>query len=213
MQNPFDDDMNVTMPPPPPIEGDEAPAKYTNWPSAEGYETVPADWKPKAGRELPALRCTHVRDDESRCKNFGVRGTGFNGTPSMCFIHGGSLPPVKAKAEATLLVARMRLVESTGMALDTLFELTKPGTAENIRLKASTEILDRAGIKGGFDVNVEVQHSVSMAEDINKKLEIMRQRQLAAAKEAEEALVDEGEYLEESAEDQAEAPLHVNSEK
>lgn len=211
MQNPFDDDMNVVMPPPPPIEGDEVRPKYDNWPSAEGYETVPEDWKPKSGRELPALRCTHIRDrDDSRCKNFGVRGTGFNGTPSMCFIHGGSLPSVKAKAEATLLVARMRLVENTGMALDTLFELTKPGTAENIRLKASTEILDRAGIKGGFDVNVEVQHSVSMAEDINKKLEIMRQRQLAAAKEAEEALVDEGEYLEE---DQAEAPLHVNSEK
>jgi hypothetical protein len=52
-----------------------------------------------------------------------------------------------------------------------------------------------------------------MAEDINKKLEIMRQRQLAAAKEAEEALVDEGEYLEEADDDQAEAPLHVNSEK
>jgi hypothetical protein len=198
LQNPFDDDMNVTMPEPPRLDGEEA-VKYTNWPSAEGYETVPADWKPKAGRELPALRCTHVRDDDSRCKNFGVRGTGFNGTPSMCFIHGGSLPNVKAKAEATLLVARMRLVENTGMALDTLFALTKPGTADNIRLKASTEILDRAGIKGGFDVNVEVQASQSMAEDIGKKLEIMRQRQITAEKEAaeaEQALIDEGEYEE-----------------
>lgn len=199
LQNPFDDDMNV-MPPPPPIEAEER-EPYKNFPSAEGRETVPADWKPRSGRELPALRCTHERDDGTRCKNFGVRGTGFNGTPSMCMYHGGSLPAVKAKAEATLLVARMRLVANTEMALDTLFELTKPGVAENIRLKASTEILDRAGIKGGFDVNVEVQHSTSMAEDINKKLEIMRQRQIAAAAKAEEdALVDQGEYLEEEPE-------------
>lgn len=213
MNNPFDDDMNVKMPEPPRIDDGTEPVKYTNWPSAEGYETVPADWKPKAGRELPALRCTHVRDDDSRCKNFGVRGTGFNGTPSMCFIHGGSLPPVKAKAEATLLVARMRLVENTGMALDTLFALTKPGTAENIRLKASTEILDRAGIKGGFDMNVEIVHTVSMAEDVGKRLEIMRQREIAKRLEAEQEIVDEGEHdVEGPLEEQADGPLHVNPE-
>lgn len=191
LQNPFDEDYNVVMPEPPELDGEAVP--YKNFPSAEGRETVPADWKPRSGRELPALRCTHERDDGSRCKNFGVRGTGFNGTPSMCFIHGGSLPSVKKKAEATLLTARMRLVENTGLALDTLFELTKPGTAENIRLKASTEILDRAGIKGGMDINVEVTNNVSMSEDIGKRLEIMRQRQLAAAKEAEGEIVDEGE--------------------
>lgn len=118
----------------------------------------------------------------------------------MCFIHGGSLPSVKKKAEATLLTARMRLVENTGLALDTLFELTKPGTAENIRLKASTEILDRAGIKGGMDINVEVTNNVSMSEDIGKRLEIMRQRQLAAAKEAESELEDQGEIVEQDEE-------------
>lgn len=174
MQIPFDADMNVTPPEPPKLDGEEV-VKF-NFPSAEGYETVPEDWKPQSGRELPALRCTHVREDGSRCKKFGVRGTGFNGTPSMCFIHGGSLPAVKAKAEATLLTARMRLVENTGLALDTLLELTKPGTAEAIRLKASTEILDRAGVKGGFDVNVQVQTNASPSEEILKKLQIMRDR-------------------------------------
>lgn len=165
MQNPFDENMMVL--PPAPVSNDGSEYKF---PSAEGYETVPDGWKPTSGRPLPALRCTHVRDDDSRCKNFGVRGTGFNGTPSMCFIHGGSLPSVKAKAEATLLVARMRLVENTGMALDTLFDLTKPGTADNIRLKASTEILDRAGVKGAADFTVEVNHAVSAADSIAERL-------------------------------------------
>lgn len=198
LQNPFDDDYNVVMPEPPELDGEKEP--YKNFPSAEGRETVPADWKPRAGRELPALRCTHERDDGSRCKNFGVRGTGFNGTPAMCMYHGGSLPAVKKKAEATLLVARMRLVANTEMALDTLFELTKAGVADNIRLKASTEILDRAGIKGGVDINVEVTQNVSLAEDISKKLDIMRQRQLAASAEKEDEIVDEGEKPEEATE-------------
>lgn len=193
MQNPFDDDMNVLPPGPPEIPSDKVEYKF---PSAEGYETVPADWKPQSGRELPALRCTHTRDDDSRCKNFGVRGTGFNGTPAMCFRHGGSLPAVKAKAEATLLVARMRLVENTGMALDTLFDLTKAGTADAIRLKASTEILDRAGIKGGIDLHIEVNNNVSASTEIAKKLATMRAR----IEPKEEEPEDLGEVEEDSEE-------------
>lgn len=188
LNNPFDDDMNVL--PPPPV--DDLDKKEFKFPSAEGYESVPEGWKPTADRPLPALRCTHVRDDDSRCKNFGVRGTGFNGTPSMCFIHGGSLPAVKAKAEATVLTAKLRLVENTGMALDTLFSLTKVGTADAIRLKAATEILDRAGVKGGYEVQVEVKESTSAAEEIQKKLSVMSAR-LAPKPDPE----DLGEILEE----------------
>lgn len=171
MENPFDENMMVL--PPAPVSNDGSTYKF---PSAEGYETVPDNWKPTSDRPLPALRCTHTRDDDSRCKNFGVRGTGFNGTPSMCFIHGGSLPSVKAKAEATLLVARMRLVENTGMALDTLFELTKLGRPDNIRLKAATEILDRAGVKGAADFSVEVTHTVSASDSIADRLKSMADR-------------------------------------
>lgn len=189
MQNPFDDDMNIIAPP----DIDDGTGKYKNWPSAEGYETVPDDWKPRAGRELPALRCTHERDDGSRCKNFGVRGTGFNGMPSMCFIHGGSLPPVKAKAEATLLAVRMMLSNAAPKALEQVIDLSQNASAEAIRLKASTEILDRAGIKGGVDINVEVQHNVSAADEIRKKLQLMGQRMDSDTKADD--LTDEGEIV------------------
>lgn len=205
MQNPFDDDYNVLPPAPREITEGEEREKYTNWPSAEGYEEVPPDWKPRADRPLPALRCSHVRDDDSRCKNFGVRGTGFNGTPSMCFIHGGSLPAVKAKAEATVLSAKLRLVQETGMALDTLFSLTKVGTADAIRLKAATEILDRAGIKGGYEVQVEVGNSSTAAEDIQKKLAVMAERMTPKADPE-----DLGEVLDEPEKEEnlPEEPLH-----
>jgi hypothetical protein len=196
MQNPFelDADNNITIAPP---DIDDGTGKYTNWPSAEGYEKIPDNWKPVAGRELPALRCTHERDDGSRCKKFGVRGTGFNGTPSMCFIHGGSLPSVKAKAEATLLSVRMRLVQSAPAALEGLIDLAEnPQTGAAIKLKAYTEILDRAGIKGGFEVNVEITSNVSAADEISKKLALMHERMNADTKQIEEDLTDLGEVAE-----------------
>lgn len=194
MQNPFelDDDNNIEINPP---DIDDGTGKYTNWPSAEGYETVPEDFKPTAAKPLPALRCTHVRPDETRCKNFGVRGTGFNGTPSMCFIHGGSLPNVKKKAEDTLTAVRMRLVQYAPSALDGLIDLAeKPTTGDAIKLKAYTEILDRAGVKGGIDLHVEVTNNVSAADEIKKKLSLMAERMGADTKQAEEdRLEDLGE--------------------
>lgn len=185
------------LPEPPPLDADDTtPAKYTNWPSAEGYEVYPEDFKASSRRPVPALRCTHERDDGSRCKNFGIRGSGIPGTgmPSMCFIHGGSLPAVKAKAEAIVLSSRMRLYQNADLAIDTLLDLMRPGTADAIRLKSSTELLDRIGVKGGADLTVEVTHNVSMADAIAKKLEGMRAR-------VEPELQDEGEIVEQEEED------------
>lgn len=203
MENPFDSDYNI-MPEPPPLHDNNDTYKF---PSAEGYEMVPADWKPTSDRPVPALRCTHVRDDDTRCKKFGVRGTGFNGTPAMCFIHGGSLPAVKAKAEATVLSARMRLLQSLPMALDTLLDLAENATAENVKLKAATEILDRSGIKGGIEIQVEVTNNSNPSDDILKKLQIMRERSEAA--KAEEADIVDAEELTDEGEKQAEAPFHA----
>lgn len=184
---PYDEDMNIL---PPKEKEDNGPY---NFPSAVGYETVPEGWRPRSGRELPALRCTFVRDDGSRCKNFGIRGTGFGGMPAMCLTHGGALPPVKKKAESLLLSARMRLVQNADMAVDTLVSLMEPGTADNIRLKASTEVLDRAGIKGSADFSVDVNHTVSASDEIKKRLESIATRQ----SNDDEDIVDAEEITEE----------------
>jgi hypothetical protein len=123
-----------------------------------------------------------------------------------CMVHGGHLPNVQAAAAKKVEAAKLRLLEDSDLAVDTLFELLKPGVADQVRLGAAKDILDRAAIKGGADLTVEVNHNVNMSEEINKKLEIMRQRQLAAAKKAEEdaLLVDEGEILDEPDTDQSE---------
>jgi len=101
--------------------------------------------------------------------------------PSMCFIHGGSLPPVKKKAEATLMAVRMMLTNAAPKALETVIDLSQNASAEAIKLKASTEILDRAGIKGGVDINVEVTQIVSAADEIRKRLQLMSERMTSDA--------------------------------
>jgi len=202
MENPFDNDFNV-MPEPPPLDDTKAVYKF---PSAEGYESIPDDFKPTTDRPVPALRCTHERDDGTRCKKFGIRGTGLD-MPAMCFIHGGSLPSVKAKAEAHVLSARMRLIQALPLALDTLLDLAENATAENVKLKAATEILDRSGLKGGMEIQVEINHTANPSEDILKKLQTMRERSAPKIEdlgEKDENIIDEPE-------DQANGPLHVNS--
>ncbi len=99
-----------------------------------------------------------------------------------------------------------------GMAEDAaeyLEDLLKPGVADAVRLKAIEMVLNRAGIKDAITFEVEITHNINPSVEIEKKIEIMRQRQLAAAKEAEEAtaqaLIDQGEYDEEDILDEPEA--------
>lgn len=117
-----------------------------------------------------------------------------------CMVHGGHLPNVQKAAASKVEAAKLRILEDSDLAVDTLFELLRPGVADQVRLGAAKDILDRAAIKGGADMTVEVTHSVSLAGEIEKKIEIMRQRELAKLAEAEAAaqaeLEDQGEYLE-----------------
>lgn len=161
------------------ISNREFKSDYVSWPSAEGRETISPDFKPTVKTPLPSVRCYYVRPDGTRCKRFGIRGTGLNGrtnNKAMCFTHGGSLPAVQAAAKAHVEAARMRLIENADLAVDTLLSLTSADTAAQVRLKASTEILDRIGLKGGADVTVDVNHNVSYADELSKKMKAIRER-------------------------------------
>jgi hypothetical protein len=98
----------------------------------------------------------------------------------------------------------MRIFGLADEAVDVLEDLIQPGTNEAIRLKAAELVLNRAGLKDAMEITVEVKESSNLAEDITKRLAIMRERREAAEKEAEEAeLVDEGEIVDEPEEDNA----------
>lgn len=173
------------------IKNREFKSDYVSWPSAEGRETVSPDFKPTVKNPLPSVRCYYVRPDGTRCKRFGIKGTGLNGrtnNKAMCFTHGGSLPAVQAAAKAHVEAARMRLIENADLAIDTLLSLTAADTPSQVRLKASTEILDRIGLKGGADVTVDVNHNVSYADELSKKMKQIRER--LEPEEVEEDIVE-----------------------
>lgn len=126
-----------------------APKEYLSLSKRE----VDKRWRPKLMEPIERERCTVIMSDNKRCPNKGLAG--LDAEHSVCRRHGGNLPNVQAMATAQLEAARMKLLDSAEDAVDTLIQLQEPGTAEGIRLKAATEVLDRVGIRGGFELAVE----------------------------------------------------------
>jgi hypothetical protein len=55
--------------------------------------------------------------------------------------------------------ARRKLIQSAPYAVDVLEQMMESAESEQVRLKASTEILDRAGLRAGMDLNIDVEVS------------------------------------------------------
>jgi hypothetical protein len=130
---------------------------------------VPKGWVPTKDAPVPVVRCVEIKKDGERCGRWSVRGL----TKCASHLRGAhkNFENVADRVQATLDSARMRLLDDADLAVDTLEALMQPGTAEAIRLKSATEILDRVGIKGGIDINVEVTDSRDPAESIRTRLE------------------------------------------
>jgi hypothetical protein len=197
--NPFDE---TTMPEAPSIDDEETPSRSPsagkNSAAEQGLE-VPMGWKPTIDEPVPVVRCkaTSTTTGE-RCKRWSIRGT------TVCQTHGGRLPNVIEHSQAVVESARLRLFGLAEQAVDVLEDLSKPGTSDQIRLKAAELILNRAGLKDAVELKVEVTDNRDPSEDILKKLQIMRDRITASEREELEELVDEGEH--EQPEDLPEVP-------
>ena len=180
MLNPFDDsDLPPTL-----VSIENRSVNAGNNSAAEQGSNIPVGWKPTAAEPVPVIRCTKIKKDSERCKRWSLRGT------NVCMAHGAQLPNVRDHAQAVVEAARMRIVGLADDAVDTLEELLEPGTQAQVRLKAATELLDRAGIKGAPDLAITVEHTMSAADTIAEKLKGMAAR-IAKAEEPE----DLGEIL------------------
>lgn len=90
----------------------------------------------------------------------------------MCRVH---LRHVAKRPSDEIERARKKLVQSAPYAVDTLEELMQYATSEPVRLKASTEILDRAGVRGGIELDATVTTGERPATDIiSERLERLR---------------------------------------
>ena len=111
-------------------------------------------------------RCRQVKDDQIRCM---LWSSGRLKDDGLCRVH---LRHVKKNPSDDIERARKKLVQAAPYAVDVLEDLMNSAVSEPVRLKASTEILDRAGVRGGIELdgNINVTDGRPAAEIISERL-------------------------------------------
>lgn len=94
-------------------------------------------------------RCRIVKADGIRCM---LWGSGRVKDDGLCRVH----LRTQRKPGEDVERARRKLMQSAPYAVDIMEELMETAVSEPVRLKAAAEILDRAGVRGGMDIGVDV---------------------------------------------------------
>ena len=122
-----------------------------------------------AKRQPTALptRCRTIKDDNIRCM---LWSSGRPKDDGLCRVH---LRSVKKRPGEDIERARAKLTQAAPYAVDMLEDMMENAISEPVKLKAATEILDRAGIRGGveFDASVKVIDSRPAAIIIQERLD------------------------------------------
>jgi hypothetical protein len=103
-----------------------------------------------------------------------------------CRIHLGSL---QRRPGEDVERARAKLTQAAPYAVDVLEDLMENAASEPVRLKASTEILDRAGVRGGveFDANININDGRPAAQIVAERLERLAAGAIEVAAKLSEA--------------------------
>ena len=126
-------------------------------------------------------RCRQIKTDGIRCM---LWSTGRPKDDGLCRVH---LRSLKNRPTDDLERARQKLTQSAPYAVDKLEELMEFAESEPVKLKAATEILDRAGIRGGVEIDTNVNVDVRPAADVIQE----RLERLAAGAAATAATLHE----------------------
>jgi hypothetical protein len=124
---------------------------------------------PPGSRRVPKAlphRCRITKTDGIRCM---LWSSGRIKDDGLCRIH----LRVQRKPGEDVERARRKLMQAAPYAVDVLEDLMENAVSEPVKLKASTEILDRAGLRGGMelDVGLEVTDSRSPAMIVAERLQ------------------------------------------
>jgi hypothetical protein len=110
---------------------------------------------PKSAKRAPAAmphRCTKIKSDGIRCM---LWSSGRLKDDGLCRVHLKTIRRPGADVER----ARTKIMQSASYAVDKLEELMESAVSEPVQLKAATEILDRAGVRGGTELDIGVDIS------------------------------------------------------
>lgn len=131
---------------------------------------------PKRAPLAQPHRCRHIKDDGIRCM---LWGSGRPKDDGLCRVH---LRSLKHKTSDDIERAREKLIQAAPYAVDKLEEMMEFAESEPVKLKAATEILDRAGVRGGYEVDSNVNVDVRPAADvIAERLERLASGAVSAA--------------------------------
>ena len=143
--------------------------------------------QPSSKRKPASLphRCNAIKDDGIRCQ---LWTSGRIQDDGLCRVH---LRSVKHRPGDDIERARAKLTQAAPYAVDLLEDMMINAESEPVKLKAATEILDRAGIRGGVEldtnVNIDVRPAASIITERLNRLAINAMD--AAAKLAEVGIV------------------------
>lgn len=148
------------------------------------------DGGPKSEKRKPLAqphRCRQIKDDGIRCM---LWSSGRPKDDGLCRIH---LRSTQHKTSDDIERARAKLVQAAPYAVDMLEDLMENAESEPVKLKAATEILDRAGVRGGVEIDTNVNIDVRPAASvIAERLDRLAQGAIqTAAKLAEAGLIVE----------------------
>jgi hypothetical protein len=118
----------------------------------------------RAPKPMPT-RCREFTSEGIRCMLWASGNIKDDG---LCRMHLGK----NRKTGADIERARAKLMQSAPYAVDTLEQLMETAVSEPVKLKAATEILDRAGVRAGMDIgiDVDIKDSRSPAQIIAERL-------------------------------------------
>lgn len=112
-------------------------------------QNEPAASNKKQPAALPA-RCRIVKSDGLRCM---LWGSGRVKDDGLCRSH----LKTQRKPGEDVERARRKLIQAAPYAVDVLEDMMENAESEPVKLKAATEILDRAGVRGGSELLVDVE--------------------------------------------------------
>jgi len=110
---------------------------------------------PKSDKRAPLGlpgRCRLTKTDGTRCQ---LWNSGRVKDDGLCRIHLGSTRRTANNVE----IARQKISQASSYAVDVLEELMETAISEPVKLKAATEILDRAGVRGGMELNIDIKNT------------------------------------------------------
>lgn len=138
----------------------------------------------------PPTRCIAIKSNRTRCM---LWSGGRKNDDGLCRVHLGS---VLNRTGASVERARIRIGQAAAPAVDVIEDLMNNAISEPVRLKAAETLLDRAGIRGGVELDQNITIDVRPAAQlINERLAKLALGQMKPVPEPADEDMEEAEVI------------------